>query len=102
MSVTAILGCMWGDEGKAKIVDVLAEKHDAIIRFQGGANAGHTIKADGEQFILHTIPSGVLYKDKLCVQGGGMVLNPFQVLEEIDQLKARGIKFDGRFFIDKG
>jgi len=72
----AIVGTQWGDEGKGKIVDVLSEESDVIARFQGGANAGHTIVVDGEENILHLIPSGILHKGKICVIGNGVVIDP--------------------------
>jgi adenylosuccinate synthase len=86
-----IVGAQWGDEGKGKITDLLAEGADAIVRFQGGNNAGHTIVRDGEEFKFHLIPSGILYPDKACVIGNGVVLDPRILLGEIDGLKRRGI-----------
>ena len=96
---TIVVGCQWGDEGKGKVVDMLAEKSDVIARFQGGANAGHTIIVDGKKFILHLIPSGVTYKDKICYIGNGVVLDLFGILEEMDVLKKEGICTEGRLFI---
>jgi len=87
----AIVGAQWGDEGKGKVVDLLAEDAEAIVRFQGGNNAGHTIVRDGEEFKFHLIPSGILYPGKLCMIGNGVVLDPRVLLEEIDGLKRRGI-----------
>jgi len=86
-----IVGAQWGDEGKGKVVDLLAEQADAVVRFQGGNNAGHTIVRDGEEFKFHLIPSGILYPDKLCMIGNGVVLDPRILLDEIDGLKRRGI-----------
>jgi adenylosuccinate synthase len=86
-----IVGAQWGDEGKGKVVDLLAERAQAIVRFQGGNNAGHTIVRDGEEFKFHLIPSGILYPDKLCIIGNGVVLDPNILLGEIDGLKRRGI-----------
>jgi adenylosuccinate synthase len=86
-----IVGAQWGDEGKGKVVDLLAEHADAVVRFQGGNNAGHTIVRDGEEFKFHLIPSGILYPDKLCMIGNGVVLDPRILLGEIDGLKRRGI-----------
>jgi adenylosuccinate synthase len=86
-----IVGAQWGDEGKGKVTDLLAEHADAIVRFQGGNNAGHTIVRDGEKFKFHLIPSGILYSDKACVIGNGVVLDPRILLEEIDGLRRRGI-----------
>ncbi len=87
----AIVGAQWGDEGKGKVTDLLAARADAIVRFQGGNNAGHTIVRDGEEFKFHLIPSGILYADKACVIGNGVVLDPKILLGEIDGLRRRGI-----------
>ncbi|PID28789.1 MAG: adenylosuccinate synthase [Candidatus Cloacimonadota bacterium] len=100
MSSTAVLGCIYGDEAKAKIVDVLAENKDAVVRFQGGSNAGHTIKNNGKTYILHIIPSGILYPEMKCVLGSEVVINPFELLEEMTNLNEFGINFKGRFYID--
>ena len=100
MSSIAVLGCAWGDEAKAKIVDVLAEKSDIIARFQGGNNAGHTINLKGKKYVFHLIPSGILYPDKICVLGSGVVIDPFQLVSEIGELEKSGIRFEERFFID--
>jgi len=86
-----IVGAQWGDEGKGKVVDLLAEGADAVVRFQGGNNAGHTIVRDGEEFKFHLIPSGILHPDKLCMIGNGVVLDPRILLGEIDGLKRRGV-----------
>ncbi len=92
---TILVGTQWGDEGKGKIIDVLSRKADIIVRFQGGNNAGHTIVVDDRRFILHLIPSGILHKNKICVIGNGVVVDPQVLLEEIESLKARGIDIDG-------
>jgi adenylosuccinate synthase len=86
-----IVGAQWGDEGKGKIVDLLADSSDVIVRFQGGNNAGHTIVRDGEKFKFHLIPSGILHSDKVCVIGNGVVLDPAILLGEIDGLRRRGV-----------
>ncbi|HEX8958659.1 MAG TPA: adenylosuccinate synthase [Solirubrobacterales bacterium] len=86
-----IVGAQWGDEGKGKVVDLLAEGADVIVRFQGGNNAGHTIVRDGEEFKLHLVPSGILYPEKTCVIGNGVVLDPRVLLAELDDLKRRGV-----------
>jgi adenylosuccinate synthase len=86
-----IVGAQWGDEGKGKVVDLLAERADAIVRFQGGNNAGHTIVRDGEEFKLHLVPSGILYPEKVCVIGNGVVVDPRVLLGEIDDLRRRGV-----------
>lgn len=88
---TVIVGTQWGDEGKGKIIDVLARRADIIVRFQGGNNAGHTVVVNEQKFILHLIPSGVLHRGKACVIGNGVVVDPQVLLEEIEHLKARGI-----------
>jgi adenylosuccinate synthase len=85
------VGAQWGDEGKGKVTDLLAERASAIVRFQGGNNAGHTIVRDGEEFKFHLIPSGILYPDKTCVIGNGVVLDPRILLGEIDGLRRRGV-----------
>src|SRR6201989_2720205 len=90
-----IVGVQWGDEGKGKIVDLLAEKADMVVRFQGGNNAGHTIVRDGEKWAFHLIPSGILYPGKLCVIGNGVVVDPRVLIEEIDNLRAKGIDVGG-------
>jgi adenylosuccinate synthase len=86
-----IVGAQWGDEGKGKVTDLLAERAEAIVRFQGGNNAGHTIVRDGEEFKFHLIPSGILYPDKACVIGNGVVVDPRILLGEIDGLRRRGV-----------
>lgn len=92
---TVIVGCQWGDEGKGKIVDVLAEDVDIVARYQGGANAGHTVKVGEELFVLHQIPSGILHDGKRCLLGNGVVLDIVQFFQEYDALVARGIELDG-------
>ncbi|MEE8185252.1 MAG: adenylosuccinate synthase [Thermodesulfobacteriota bacterium] len=86
----AIIGTQWGDEGKGKIVDILSEYTDIVVRFQGGNNAGHTVKVGEDVFILHLIPSGILHPGKICVIGNGAVIDPQVLLEEIDTLKKNG------------
>jgi adenylosuccinate synthase len=95
MSSIVIVGAQWGDEGKGKVTDLLAERADAVIRFQGGNNAGHTIIRDGETFKLHLIPSGILHPRTLCVIGNGVVIDPRVLTEELDALRRRGINTDG-------
>jgi adenylosuccinate synthase len=90
-----IVGAQWGDEGKGKVVDLLAERADAVIRFQGGNNAGHTIVRDGEKFALHLVPSGILYPGKRCIIGNGVVIDPRVLTEEIDGLRGRGVDISG-------
>ncbi len=101
MANVVIVGTQWGDEGKGKIVDLLAEHAHMVVRFQGGNNAGHTMVVDGEQFICHLIPSGIL-QDKTCIIGNGVVVDPAVLLEEVDHLKNRGIKIGkGRLMISE-
>ncbi|HUP87848.1 MAG TPA: adenylosuccinate synthase [Longimicrobiales bacterium] len=91
-----VVGAQWGDEGKGKIVDVLAAEVSVIARYQGGANAGHTVHVGGEEFILHQIPSGILHKDTRCLLGNGVVLDLEQFFEELDAIAARNINVEGR------
>jgi adenylosuccinate synthase len=91
MPATVIVGAQWGDEGKGKIVDLLAQHSHLVCRYQGGPNAGHTIVRDGERFALHQIPTGILYPGKRCVIGAGCVVDPEKLVGEIDELEARGI-----------
>lgn len=91
-----VVGSQWGDEGKGKIVDVLAEQADVVARYQGGANAGHTIVVADEQFVLHQIPSGILYPSKRCLLGNGVVLDLEQFFAEIDALRERGVDAEQR------
>lgn len=100
MSVTTVVGTQWGDEGKGKVVDLMAKQADVIVRFQGGNNAGHTVIVNDDKFELHLIPSGILYPEKKTVMGGGMVVNPQALLEEIDALKKRNISFDNFYISD--
>ncbi len=90
MSTLVILGTQWGDEGKGKIVDLLTSRADVVIRFQGGANAGHTLKVAGEQIIVHLIPSGILYPDIINIIANGVVMDPAVVLQEKGELRSRG------------
>lgn len=101
MSSLAVLGCMWGDEAKAKIVDFLGESADVVVRFQGGANAGHTIVVDGKKYVFHSVPSGMLYPDCKCVIGSGVIVDPKGIKAEIEKLSQAGIDFTDRLFIDE-
>ncbi len=94
MAANIVIGTQWGDEGKGKVIDILASRADVVVRSQGGNNAGHTVASGGETYKLHLIPSGILYKDTLCLIGAGVVLNPEDLLGEIDGLEARGISCD--------
>ena len=91
MSTVVISGAQWGDEGKGKIVDYLAAQADTVVRFQGGSNAGHTVAVGGEEYKLRLLPSGILYKGTTCVIGNGVVVDPQCLIEEIDNLKSRGV-----------
>lgn len=91
MADIVVIGAQWGDEGKGKIVDLLSADSQVIVRFQGGANAGHTLKVNGKQTILHLIPSGILHKDALCLIGNGVVVDPEVFLMEMDELAANGV-----------
>lgn len=94
MSSVVLIGTQWGDEGKGKVTDFLAEKADIVVRYQGGNNAGHTVVVGEEEFKLHLIPSGILYPEKICVIGNGVVIDPAVLLEELDYLAKRGIDTD--------
>ncbi len=94
-----IIGAQWGDEGKGKIVDYLAENADYVVRYSGGPNAGHTIVVDGKQFALHQVPSGILYPQKKVFLGAGMVIDPEALFSELEMLKQNGIDWEGRVFI---
>jgi adenylosuccinate synthase len=98
---TVIVGAQWGDEGKGKIIDILSQKADYIIRYQGGSNAGHTVVVDGKEYIFHLIPSGILHKGKICVIGNGVVVDPQVLIKEIGDLKRRGISINGRLKISE-
>src|SRR6476660_2258837 len=91
MTSVVVVGTQWGDEGKGKITDFLSKKADAIARYSGGDNAGHTIQFEGETYKLHLIPSGIFYKDKTSVMGNGMVVNPESLVKELKGLQERGI-----------
>jgi len=97
MSVVIVVGAQWGDEGKGKVVDLLSGESDIVARYQGGANAGHTINLKGEQFIFHHIPSGILSPNTVCVIGNGVVIDPYGLMEEIELLKKKGIDVTGDY-----
>ena len=94
-----VVGAQWGDEGKGKIVDVLAERADIVVRYQGGANAGHTVVKGDDQFVLHQIPSGILHPTTHCMIGNGVVLDPETLLSEAEALEQRGVKVQGRLVV---
>ena len=101
MSVRVVIGAQWGDEGKGKIVDLLSDKADFVVRYQGGANAGHTLKFDDKTVVLHLIPSGIFNGDADCVIGNGVVIDPIALVKEIDGVKEMGFSLEGRFFISQ-
>jgi adenylosuccinate synthase len=99
MPVTLVVGGQWGDEGKAKIIDYLARDVDVVVRYQGGANAGHTVVVGNEKFAFHQVPSGILYPKVTCVLGGGMVIDPLALVAEIDGIVSRGVDTQGRILV---
>jgi adenylosuccinate synthase len=99
MPVEVVVGAQWGDEGKGKIVDLLSENVDVVARYQGGANAGHTVISNGEKFVLHLIPSGILHPHTVCVIGNGVVIDPAALLGEIDMLESKGVDVAGRLLV---
>jgi adenylosuccinate synthase len=96
---TVVIGAQWGDEGKGKIVDLLARQAYAVARFQGGANAGHTVKTGEKEFVLHLLPSGIVHPGKVCFIGNGVVIDPKSLMDEIAKVESQGIKVDGRLKI---
>lgn len=101
MSTVVVVGSQWGDEGKGKITDYLAEKAEVVARYQGGNNAGHTITIGGKKFKLHLIPSGIFYSDKICVIGNGMVIDPKALVEELNYLHENGVSTDNLRISDR-
>jgi len=102
MANLLVLGTQWGDEGKGKIIDLLAPAFDIVARYQGGHNAGHTVYVDGKKVVLHLIPSGILHPKKLCIIGNGVVIDPKAFLEEVRELKKIGSAVDDNLVISKG
>lgn len=101
MSVRVIIGAQWGDEGKGKIVDLLSDKVEYVARFQGGANAGHTLKFDDKEVVLHLVPSGIFNGDAKCIIGNGVVIDPIALVKEIDNVKKMGFSLENRFFVSQ-
>jgi adenylosuccinate synthase len=101
MANTILVGAQWGDEGKGKIIDVLTEDADIVVRTQGGNNAGHTVFIGEQKYVLHLIPSGILRKGKKCVIGNGVVVDPVNLVEEIEGLRKFGITVDGNLFLSE-
>lgn len=94
-----VLGAQWGDEGKGKLIDMLAGEYDVVARFNGGCNAGHTVKIGDKKFFLHTIPSGILCKNTVNIIGNGTVIDPFELKKELNDLDKDDIDYSGRLFI---
>jgi adenylosuccinate synthase len=101
MANTILVGAQWGDEGKGKIIDVLTEQVDVVVRTQGGNNAGHTVFIKGQKYVLHLVPSGILRKKKLCIIGNGVVVDPVSLVEEIQGLRKLGIRPEGNLFLSE-
>ena len=99
MPNNVVVGVQWGDEGKGKVVDVLAEHFDIVARYQGGANAGHTVKVNGSKYVLQLLPTGIIRSDKTAVIGNGLVIDPESLLREIGKLEAAGISIGGRLLV---
>ncbi len=99
MANTILVGAQWGDEGKGKIIDVLTEQADIVVRYAGGNNAGHTVYLGAKKYVLHLVPSGILRKNKLCVIGNGVVVDPIGLVEEIDGLQKIGVKVNPKNFV---
>ena len=99
MKNVVVVGSQWGDEGKGKIVDWLSEQADVVIRFQGGHNAGHTLVIDGTTYKLRLLPSGIVRKNKISIIGNGVVVDPWALLEEIKEIRLKGVKVETNNFI---
>ena len=96
---TVLIGAQWGDEGKGKVIDVLTERADWVVRYQGGSNAGHTVEIGGVRYVLHLVPSGIFRPACRCVIGNGVVLDPLELVKELEGVQAAGIPFEDRLFI---
>src|SRR6478672_11158860 len=101
MANTILVGAQWGDEGKGKIIDVLTEEADIVVRTQGGNNAGHTVFIGPKKYVLHLVPSGILRNDKICVIGNGVVIDPVSLVEEIQGLLKLNVKVNGNLFVSE-
>src|SRR5258708_36998044 len=101
MANTILVGAQWGDEGKGKIIDVLTNDADVVVRTQGGNNAGHTVYIGKQKYVLHLVPSGILRKGKVCVIGNGVVVDPVGLVSEIEGLRKLGVTSDGNLFISE-
>src|SRR6188474_3749124 len=102
MAVVIVVGAQWGDEGKGKVVDLYTEHADLVVRYGGGANAGHTLVINGQKLVTHLVPSGVLHPGKKCVLGDGMVVDPATLLEEIAGCQERGLLANGELLLGEG
>ena len=98
---TVLVGAQWGDEGKGKVIDFLTEEADIVVRFQGGSNAGHTVVVGDKKYVLHLVPSGILHEGKHCVIGNGVVMDPFDLMKELEQVESWGFELRGRFHISE-
>ena len=98
---TVLVGSQWGDEGKGKVIDFLTEEVDVVVRFQGGSNAGHTVVVGDKKYVLHLVPSGILHEGKHCVIGNGVVMDPFDLMKELEQVESWGFDLRGRFHISE-
>jgi adenylosuccinate synthase len=101
MATTILVGAQWGDEGKGKIIDVLTEQADIVVRYQGGNNAGHTVEVGDQKYVLHLVPSGILHPGKISVIGNGVVVDPVALLGEIEHLRERGVTIGGNLFVSE-
>jgi len=101
MATTVLVGAQWGDEGKGKIIDVLTEQSDVVVRYQGGNNAGHTVEVGDQKYVLHLIPSGILHPGKISVIGNGVVVDPVALLAEIEHLRQRGVTIDRNLYVSE-
>src|SRR6476469_9164602 len=102
MSVVIVVGAQWGDEGKGKVVDLFTERAHTVVRYGGGANAGHTLVIDGKKLVTHLVPSGVCHPGKACVLGDGMVIDPYTLLEELADCQGRGLLMRNELLIGLG
>jgi adenylosuccinate synthase len=98
---TVLVGSQWGDEGKGKVIDFLTEESDVVVRFQGGSNAGHTVIVGDKKYVLHLLPSGILHEGKHCVIGNGVVMDPFDLMRDLEQVESWGFELKGRFHISE-
>ena len=98
---TVLVGAQWGDEGKGKVIDFLSEEADVVVRFQGGSNAGHTVVVGDKKYVLHLVPSGILHEGRHCVIGNGVVMDPFDLMKELEQVESWGFDLKGRFHISE-